>query len=171
MSVSSKILFLQAIFRTPLQIISGSSLQGDVLFLVLIDNSTVLLVSLYAVFIVHGELTLISLKKTNKQHYLCESQGNIYPFYLIRRQSLVWKFVLIIWPWDCYWLRGLISNFFRNFIQISQFLSHFGIFLTIKEEGVLHCCQDLTKKNKLPIKPPDVHAPGTIMLCLYYMFL
>ena len=24
------------------------------------------------------------------------------------------------------------------------------------------------KEKKLPIKPPDVHAQGTIMLCLYY---
>ena len=47
---------------TPLQIISGSSLQEDVLFLVLIDNCVVLLVNVYAVFIVHGGLTLITLK-------------------------------------------------------------------------------------------------------------
>ena len=61
-SVSSKILFLQAIIKTPLQTISGSSLQGDVLFKVLIDNCVVLLVNVYAVFIVHGGLTLITLK-------------------------------------------------------------------------------------------------------------
>ena len=81
---------------------------------------------------------------------------------------LVRKSVLIIWPWDCYQLTGLISNFFRNFIKISQFLSHFGVFITNKEEGVPHCSQNLTKEKKLPIKLPDVHTQGTIMLCLYY---
>ena len=48
--------------RTLLQIISGSSLHEDVLFPVLIDNCVVLLVHIYAVFIVHGRLTLITLK-------------------------------------------------------------------------------------------------------------
>ena len=57
-----QILFLQAIIKTPLQNISGSSLQGDVLFPILIDNCVVLLVNIYAVFILHGGLTLITLK-------------------------------------------------------------------------------------------------------------
>ena len=81
---------------------------------------------------------------------------------------LVWKSVLIIWPWDCHHFTGLISNFFRNFIKINQSLSHFGLFITNKEEGVPHCSQILTKEKKLPIKLPDVHAQDTIMLCLYY---
>ena len=42
---------------TPLQIISRSSLQEDVHFLALIDNCVVLVVNVYAVFIVHGGLT------------------------------------------------------------------------------------------------------------------
>ena len=57
-SVFSKILFLQTNIKIPLQIISGSSLQGDVLFLVLIDNWLVLLENVYAVFVVHEGLTL-----------------------------------------------------------------------------------------------------------------
>ena len=78
--------------------------------------------------------------------------------------------VLIILPWDCYQLTGFVSNFFRNFIKISQFLSHFhfGVFITNKVEGVLYCSQNVTKERNLPIKPPDVHAEGTIMLCPYY---
>ena len=51
--------------KTPLQIISGSSVHGDVLFPVLIDNCVVLLVNVYAVFIVQERLTLITFK--NKQ--------------------------------------------------------------------------------------------------------
>ena len=61
-SVSSQILFLKAMIKTPLQIISGSSVQGDVLFPVLIDNCVVLLVNVYAVFIVHAGLTLITFR-------------------------------------------------------------------------------------------------------------
>ena len=64
-SLSSKILLLSAIIKAPLQIISGSSAQGDVLFPVLIGNCVVLIVNVYAVLIVHGGLTLITLK--NKQ--------------------------------------------------------------------------------------------------------
>ena len=64
-NVSSKTLFLWAIIKIPLQIILGSSVQGDVIFPVLIDNFVVFLVNVYAVFIVHGGLTLITLK--NKQ--------------------------------------------------------------------------------------------------------
>ena len=66
LSVSSKILFLEAIMKTPLQIVSGSSLQGDVLFKVLIDNCVVLLVNVYAVFISHAGLTTL-LTLANKQ--------------------------------------------------------------------------------------------------------
>ena len=51
--------------KTPLQITSGSSLQGDVLFPVLIDDYVVLLVIVNTIFIVHGGLTLTTLK--NKQ--------------------------------------------------------------------------------------------------------
>ena len=47
---------------TPLQIISGSSLQEDMLFPVLIDNCVVLLVNVYAVFIVHRGLALTTLE-------------------------------------------------------------------------------------------------------------
>ena len=47
---------------TLLQIISGSILHEDVLFPVLIDNCVILLVNVYAVFIVDGGLTLITLK-------------------------------------------------------------------------------------------------------------
>ena len=52
--------------KTPLQVISGSSLQGDVLFKVLIDNCVVLLVNVYAVFISHAGLTTL-LTLANKQ--------------------------------------------------------------------------------------------------------
>ena len=151
---------------TPLQIISGSSLQEDVLFPVLIDNCEILLVNVYSVFIAHGGLTLITLK--NKKTAL--------PFWVLGEHLsvlsyvtsiLVEKSVLIIWPWDCYHLTDMVSNFFRNFIQISQFLSHFGIFITNMEEGILHCSQNVTKEKNLLIEPPDVHAEGTIMLCLY----
>ena len=116
------------------------------LFPVLIDNCVVLLVNVYEVFIVHGGLTLITLK--NKQTTL--------PLWILEEHLsvlscatsiLVQKSVVIIWPWDCYQLTGLISNFFRNFIKISQFLSHFGVFITSKEEGVLHCSQNLTKEK------------------------
>ena len=161
-SVSSKILFLQAIIKTPLQIISGSSIQGDVLFPVLADNCVVFLVNVYVVFIAHGGLTLITIK--NKQTTL--------PLRILEQEHLsvlsyatpilVRKSVLIIWPWDCYQLTGLISNFFRNFIKISQFLSHFGVFITNKEEGVPHCSQNLMKEKKLLIKPPGMHAQGII---------
>ena len=80
---------------------------------------------------------------------------------------LVWKSVLIIWPWDCFQLTDLISDFFRNFIKISQLLSHFGVFITNEEEGIPHCSQNLTKEQNLTITPSGVHAQGTIMLCLY----
>ena len=67
---------------------------------------------------------------------------------------------------------GLLSvdrpDFFRNFIKISQLLSHFGVFITNKEEGIPHCSQNLTKEQNLTITPSGVHAQGTIMLCLYY---
>ena len=76
--------------------------------------------------------------------------------------------MLIIWPWDCYQLTGQISNFFRNFIKISQFLNHFGVFITNKEKGVPHCSQNLMKEKHFPIKPAGVDAQGTVMLCLYY---
>ena len=80
---------------------------------------------------------------------------------------LVWKSVLIIWPWGCCHFTGLIS-FFRNFIKINQSLNHLGLFFANKEEGVLHCSQNLSKGKNLPIKLPDVHAQDTIRLCLYY---
>ena len=86
-SVSSKISFFKAIIRTPLQIISGSSVQGDVLFPVLIDNCVVSVVNIYPVLIAHAGMVLITLK--NKQTTLClfEPQRSIYPFYLMRRPS------------------------------------------------------------------------------------
>ena len=124
-------------------------------------------VNVYAVFIVHGGLTLITLK--NKQTilplWILEEHLSVLSY---ATSILVRKSVLIIWPWDCYQLTGLISNFFRNFIKISQFLNHFGVFITNKEEGVFHCSQNLTKEKNLSIKPPGVHVQGTIMLCLYY---
>ena len=102
---------------TPLQIISGSSLQEDVLFLVLIDNCVVLLVNVYAVFIVHGGLTLITLKnkKITLPLWILEEHSSVLSYVT---SILVQKSVLIIWPWDCYQLTGLVSNFFRNFFNL-----------------------------------------------------
>ena len=137
------------------------------LFPVLIDNCVVLLVNVYAVFIVHGGLTLITLKnkQTTLPLWILEKHLSILSY---KASVLVRKSVLIIWPWDCYQLTGLISNFFRNFIEISQFLSDYGVFITNKEEDVPHCSQNLTKEKNLPIKAPDMHTQDTIMLCLYY---
>ena len=70
----------QGIIKTPLQIISGSSVQRDVLFPVLIDNCIVLLVNVYAVFIVHAGLTLITLK--NKQATFVNLRGAFIRFIL-----------------------------------------------------------------------------------------
>ena len=139
------------------------------LFPILTDNCVVLLVNVYAVFIVHEGLTLITFK--NKQAalplWILEEHLSVLSY---ATSVLVRKFVLIVWPWSCYQLTSLISNFFRKFIKISQFLSHFRVFITNKEEGVPHCSQNLTKEKNLPIKPPDVHAQGAIMRCLYYYF-
>ena len=71
-------------------------------------------------------------------------------------------------PLGRYQLTDLIYNFFRNFVKISQFFSHFGVSITNKGEDFPYCSQNLTKEKNLPIKPPGVHAQGTIMLCLYY---
>ena len=49
-------------------------------------------------------------------------------------------------------------------------LCHFGVFITNKEEGVPHCSENLTKEQNIPIKPPDAHAQGTIMICLCNYF-
>ena len=129
-----------------------------------------MLVNVYAVFIVHGGLTLITLKnkQTTLPLWILEEHLSVLSY---ATSILVRKSVLIIWPWDCYQLTGLISNFFRNFIKIIQFLSHFGVFITNKEEGVPHCSQNLMKGKNLPIKPPRVHAQINIMLCLYYYVL
>ena len=54
--------FSNGIGGTPLQIISEPSFQEDMLFPVLIDNCVILLLNVYAVFIVHGGLTLTTLK-------------------------------------------------------------------------------------------------------------
>ena len=106
----------------------GSSHQGNVLFPVLIDNCVVLLVNVYAVFIVHGGLTLITLrnKRTTLSLQILEKHLSVLSY---ATSIFVWKSVLIIWSRDCYHLRSLISNFFRNFIKTSQFLSHFGAFI------------------------------------------
>ena len=116
------------------------------LFPVLTGNCVVLFVNVYAIFIVHGGLTLITLK--NKQTilplWILEEHLSVLSY---ATSILVRKSVLIIWPWDCYQLTGLISNFFRNFIKISQFLNHFGVFITNKEEGILHCSQNLMKEK------------------------
>ena len=116
-------------------------------------------------FIVHGGLTILKNKQITLPLWILSEYLSVLSYVT---SILVWKSVLIICPWNCYQLTDLISNFFRNFIKISQFLSHFGVFITNKEEGVLHCSQNVTKEKNLPIKPPDVHAEGTIMLCLYY---
>ena len=134
-------------------------------FLVLIDNCRVLLVNEYAVFIVHGGLTTLKNKQTTLHLAILSEYLSVlsYP-----TSILVWKSVLIMCPWNCYQLTGLISNFFRNFIKISELLSHFGVFTTNNKEDIPHCSQNLTKEKNLLIKPPGVHAQGTIMLCLYY---
>ena len=121
---------------------------------------------------VHGGLTLITLK--NKQTlplWILEEHLSILSY---ATSILVWKSVLIIWSWDCYHLTSLISHFFRNFIKTSQFLSHFGAFITNKGESILHCSQNLTKEKNLPIKTSDMHAQAllcyayTIVFMLYY---
>ena len=62
-SVSSKILFLYVVIKTPLQIILGSSVQGDLILPVLIDNCVVLLVDVYVISILNGVLKMITLKE------------------------------------------------------------------------------------------------------------
>ena len=112
----------------------------------MIDNCVVLLVNVYAVFIVHGGLTLITLKnkQTTLPLWILEEHLSVLSY---ATSILVRKSVLIIWPWDCYQLTGLISNFFRNFIKISQFLSHFGVFITNKENVFSIVLRILRKKK------------------------
>ena len=63
----------------------------------------------------------------------------------------------------------LISSFFRSLAKINRSLNHFGIFIANKEEGVSQLSlRILPMKKKGVIKRPDVHAQGTVMLCLYY---
>ena len=150
---------------TTLQIISGCSLQEDVFssFDWQCSFARKCICSLYCTWRI--DINNLKKQKTSLLLWILEEHLSVLSYVT---SILVQKSVLIIWPWDCYQLTGLVSNFFRNFIKISQFLSHFGVFITNKEEGVLHCSQNVTKEKNLPIKPPDVHAEGTIMLCLYY---
>ena len=107
------------------------------LYLVLIDNCVVLLVNVYAVFIVQERLTLITFKnkQTNNTTFV-NLRGAFIRFILcdVNLSSEV-CFDSVIWFWECYQLTDLISNFFRSFIKISQFVSRFGVFITNKKEG------------------------------------
>ena len=81
--------------------------------------------------------------------------------------------VLIGWRCDCYQLTGLISSFFISLVKIGWTLSHFGIFIANKEEGLSQLSLGiLPKKENWTIKCPDVHAQDSVMLFLhYYVFL
>ena len=46
--------------------------------------------------------------------------------------------ILVEKCWDCYQLTGLFSSFFKSLVKISQPLSHFGIFIANKKEGISH---------------------------------
>ena len=73
--------------------------------------------------------------------------------------------VLIEQCWDCYQLTGLISSFFRSLAKISQPLSHFGIFIANKEEGVFQLFLRILPNKKIwAIKRLDVLEKGTLML-------
>ena len=133
----------------------------------MIDNCVVLLVNVYAVFIVHGGLTLITLKnkQTTLPLWILEEHLSVLSY---ATSILVWKSALIIWPWDGYQLTGPNSNFFRNVIKISQFLIHFGFSPQTRKKEFPIVLRILWKKKNLPIKPLGVHANGTVMVCLYY---
>ena len=138
------------------------------LFVVLIDNCVVLLVNIYAVFIVHLGLTLITFKKeTTLTLWIFEAHLSVLSY---ATSILVQMSVLIIWLWDCYQLTDLISNFFRNCIKISQFLSHFGVFITNNEEGVLHCSQNLTKEEKIEQSNLQM-CMHKVLLCYAYIIM
>ena len=62
-SASSEILILYAAIKTLLQIISGSSFQGDMILPILIDSWVVLSVKVHTIFVLNGELILITLNK------------------------------------------------------------------------------------------------------------
>ena len=71
--------------------------------------------------------------------------------------------------WDCYQLTGLISSFFRSLVKTSRPLSHFGIFIANKEEGISQIfLRILPKKKNWSIKRSDVLPQDAVMLCLYY---
>ena len=54
-------------------------------------------------------------------------------------------------------------------VKTSRPLSHFGIFIGNKEEGVSQIFLRILLKKKIwAIKRLDVLAQGTVMLCLYY---
>ena len=65
----------------------GSSVQSDVVLLILIDNFAVLSVKVPALFVLNGGLIDVNNLELTNEHYLCESQGSIYLFYFLRNHS------------------------------------------------------------------------------------
>ena len=94
----------------------------------------------------NGELILIILNKQTLPLWISEKHLSVL-FYAT--SSLVPKSVLIEWCWDCYRLTGLISSFFRILMKISQFFSHFGIFIANKEEGISQISLRIFSKKKI----------------------
>ena len=106
---------------------------------VLIDNCVVLFVNVHALFC--SELILITLIKQANNTFVNLRAAFI--CFILSDTNLSLKVfssfenvVLIGWRCDCYQLTGLISSFFISLAKISRTLSHFGIFIANKEEGL-----------------------------------
>ena len=116
------------------------------IFPVLIDNCAVLFVKLHNVlFVLNGELILITLNKETLPLWISEENLSLFcatPFF-------AQKSVLIEWHWDCYHLEGLICSFFRSLLKIRWSLSHVGIFIANKKEGISQLSLRILPKKKV----------------------
>ena len=70
---------------------------------------------------------------------------------------------MIEWRWDCDQFTGLISSFFTSLVKIRRSLSHFGIFIANKVEGV--------SQLSLIILPRKKIEQSNLQMCTYKALL
>ena len=152
-----------------ISVFSESSVHWDVILLFLIDICVILFVNVHPVFILNGRLTLITLKETTPPLWILEEDLSVL-FYAT--SFLVWKSVLVILHWDCYQLTGLISNFCREFMKISQSPSHFVFSLLTRKKVFRNLLSQSCERKKLTNQTSRrAHSKHYMLWLYYYVFL
>ena len=115
------------------------------IFPVLTDICAVLFVNVYALFVLNGGLTLITLNKQTNITF--ENLKEAFTCFILCDVIFSSKVCFVDMSLGLLSV-GRISDFFECYIKISQSLNYFGIFITDKEKSVSHLSPGILPKKQ-----------------------